>query len=1300
MPDIVHNFNISPYYDTTKDEVEKGYSRFLAVEGRALQNRELNIMQGLAHENSKRISDLMIEDGSVISGCSFSRKDYEKQCFLTSGEIYLNGDIINTPSYSWDFIEVPEEISVVYFEVHPAVIDEIEDPSLYDPAEAYESHGQPGGHRLKFLAIPKIATESNYNTLIVENKNTVPVCKIYERFSYGPIKPKPVFGKLYDYMAQRTYDSLGDFLSQGLIVTALTNNINAKELYTANITAGRAYIKGYEYTYTNDTKIKLKNAIDTKTNAGSSDIAPYVIQYVSGINKYDLSENFVKQIDAVTALVEVSSVSLSFDPITRTNNLPSQYISVYSIDEVYDYSGAGGTKKTYNLVTDYSIENSNKTIVWKTTGDSPSGTFYINITILRNLTNSDYYLLQENNKSYIQFSTSGIKPKVNTPVTIEFTWFLSRIDLIYLTSDGYLRVKYGISSDKLNLRKPSIPAGSLPLAYITVSPNTSAEYFNIESFNIYRVPVSQLQDMKKTISNLEYNFAMSELENLAQSKHLEQDNITTLRNIFSDAITTYSKVDLGNIEFDATVDILKSEVTLPLNIDHITADDIQVVDSENNIININKPISLPILGSEICDYQPFATHSIDLAPFLFKAMIPNITCTPTNITHITDTYSTKIIWLPNRIIYSTQYVDNYITKNVTNNISATSFDSSRSTDRTVTTTSTTSNTVLQTSSKTVSSIIGEEIVETKKLDFVKIQQPDIYSPSYIKIIGKNFLPNTEIITILDNSTVLSPEFVDTCFQNTEYNYKGTRTVLNNRADPPSLVNQLNDHSWFDDVNENIPRPNVWKWEYNAATDYYILKHPSPITNNLSYRYKKNTKTWQYLYTGDTWENLDGAPEWIKWILRSPWINDSIDEMVNETKKGIIIEANMHEPVTSTSYTAAFVKNKITTITDGFGDFEILVKLPTNTKVGSHIITCSCVLGPDFDSEAKPYAKDAFIGDTYIRHWETDIYKRKIASLKTIIYRDYITTITTTRRTETIVGTRPTWEDNRGGNDDRGPSGGDPIAQTFRMKENMFLSGIDLYFTSRAAETRSNIFFMIKETTSSGIPTGDTIYKSIISRNAIIIGNDYPATHIEFDYPVYIEANKEYAFIIGASTNGYKLLYAKMGNRDIITNQQVIYNANLTGVMLESSNSYTWSPKQDSDIKYVLYRTKFNIEPKSYYILNANNNGIFGNQSFVMCNTSIPHVTLENTEVITEYKINGTNILTSSANSWIPLNLEEQYIFTPSVEYLTQMNHHIKVTLLSDTDKVTPIVNFANFESFYGKYKDFGSYIQTPIKLND
>ena len=54
MPLPINNLNVAPYYDTTEQELEKGYSKFLAVEGQVLQNRELNVAQGLIQGNIRK----------------------------------------------------------------------------------------------------------------------------------------------------------------------------------------------------------------------------------------------------------------------------------------------------------------------------------------------------------------------------------------------------------------------------------------------------------------------------------------------------------------------------------------------------------------------------------------------------------------------------------------------------------------------------------------------------------------------------------------------------------------------------------------------------------------------------------------------------------------------------------------------------------------------------------------------------------------------------------------------------------------------------------------------------------------------------------------------------------------------------------------------------------------------------------------------------------------------------------------------------------------------------------------------
>lgn len=1326
MADIISNFNLSPYYDTTKEEVEKGYTQFLAVEGRALQNRELNVMHGLAHNNTKKIHDLIIDDGSVVSGCSFINDALEKNCTLTAGEIYANGYLISTPQYTWDYVEVPTTTCVIYYEVYPTVIDEVEDPSLYDPAESYESQGQPGGHRVRFLVLPKIIEERAYSDIILINHNTIKVCKIYNRELYGPTKPKPVFGKLYSYMAQRTYDSLGDFISQGLKVSTKINSNNAQEFYDISISPGRAYVRGYEFNYNKEIKIFHKGAVDTKSNGGTSGIAPYFITYVTGTNKYLLGYDHIKTINVVRANILTTGVTQVFDPITRTNNLPSNYMPIYAIDEVYDYSGAGGAKVTYNLVDDYSIENSNRTLVWKLGGSAPAGTFYVDITISRNLTKEDYQLISENNRSYIQFTDSGIKPKNASAVQVEFTWLLSRIDLVYLSRDGYLRVKSGISANAQELKKPTILTDSLPLAYIYVIPGEAAIDFNIDSFDIYRIPVSQLQNMKKAISNLEYNFAMTELEKLAQNKHLEKESSTTLKNIFADSITNYSNVDFGNSQFDATVDVLRSEVTLPLNIDHITIDDVTVLDQNGNAIDPSIPVMLPVIDKEICDFQPYATHIVDLAPYLFRAMTPIAECSPAKLSHITDSNSTKVIWLPNRIIYSSEYSERYITKtelrshrghfytkddmsdfyknrngvkwfrdsvNWKENLIETGYDfigadgkpmvrissgtgGSRITgyNGTITYKKDKGNDPII-EVKTQSNIIGEEIVETKKLAYEMIPQPELRSPTFIKISGKNFLPNTEIQLFLNDEVLLNTEFVDAIFEEIKISYDGIRTPISTRSLPPNNERQLVEHSWSDDINEFIPRPNVWRWKYSSSLNGYIIEHASSTVDNLSYLYNKTDKTWKYKYAGGEWTDLEIIPIWLKWVLRSPWLQDSIDTLEDEAKSNTIRNSNVFEPLTNLEYPTNYSEKKLVLIADGYGDFEVVVKLPNKLSTGNHTIVCKSVVGEDFDLEFRPEAITEFLGESYIRHWETEVYKRKIELVKKIIYKTYSTTLVTSR-----------WV-------------GDPVAQTFKSMDPLFLAGIDLFFVAKAADIRSNVFFMIRETSEDGFPTGKTIYEKMLNRNDIIIGDNYPATYIPFEYPVYIEAGKEYAFIIGATTNGYKMLYAKMGNKDLITNQQVLYNAHVTGVMLESSNDSTWSAVQDSDVKYNLYNAIFDLTPRPYYILDVNDKGSFTNQNFTMCNTTIPYTVFDYTDVFTNYRINGEDLVSEiDMPGWSILDVEEKYRFYASPENMTQMNHNIRVVLYSEHYKMSPVVNFGGFESFYGKYKNQGSYIQQPISL--
>ena len=194
--EIKYDLSVAPYYYTTTEELNKNYIQYLAVDGQRLKNRELNVAQGLIRGNARKITDLIIEDGSVVSGCNFVNDNVNKICTLYEGEVYVNGVVVKIPETQWTHSQVPEDVSIVFADILPVIVTSSDDTSLYNPAENYESFGDPGGHRLKYVASVGIVKEEDFTEILLEHKTIVSIIKIKERNTYGPIKSKPLFNKI------------------------------------------------------------------------------------------------------------------------------------------------------------------------------------------------------------------------------------------------------------------------------------------------------------------------------------------------------------------------------------------------------------------------------------------------------------------------------------------------------------------------------------------------------------------------------------------------------------------------------------------------------------------------------------------------------------------------------------------------------------------------------------------------------------------------------------------------------------------------------------------------------------------------------------------------------------------------------------------------------------------------------------------------------------------------------------------------------------------------------------------------
>lgn len=81
------------------------------------------------------------------------------------------------------------------------------------------------------------------------------------------------------------------------------------------------------------------------------------------------------------------------------------------------------------------------------------------------------------------------------------------------------------------------------------------------------------------------------------------------------------------------------------------------------------------------------------------------------------------------------------------------------------------------------------------------------------------------------------------------------------------------------------------------------------------------------------------------------------------------------------------------------------------------------------------------------------------------------------------------------------------------------------------------------------------------------------TTFKFDAPVYLENNREYAFVVITNTIDYNMFISRLGENEIGSTQRVSTQPYL-GSLFKSQNSTVWTADQFEDVKFTLNRAKF------------------------------------------------------------------------------------------------------------------------------
>ena len=165
---------------------------------------------------------------------------------------------------------------------------------------------------------------------------------------------------------------------------------------------------------------------------------------------------------------------------------------------------------------------------------------------------------------------------------------------------------------------------------------------------------------------------------------------------------------------------------------------------------------------------------------------------------------------------------------------------------------------------------------------------------------------------------------------------------------------------------------------------------------------------------------------------------------------------------------------------------------------------------------------------------------------------------------------------------------DPLAQTFLVenKGGAFLTKVDIFFSAK--DENIPVTLEIRDVVN-GYPGKRVLPFSKVTLNPNQVNNSTntviydgvstpkydTATTFTFPSPVYVNDRQEYCVVLLSDSNKYKVWISQLG--DVIPDSnRTISEQPYAGVLFKSQNASTWTADQYQDLKFKIYKAKFDI----------------------------------------------------------------------------------------------------------------------------
>lgn len=157
---------------------------------------------------------------------------------------------------------------------------------------------------------------------------------------------------------------------------------------------------------------------------------------------------------------------------------------------------------------------------------------------------------------------------------------------------------------------------------------------------------------------------------------------------------------------------------------------------------------------------------------------------------------------------------------------------------------------------------------------------------------------------------------------------------------------------------------------------------------------------------------------------------------------------------------------------------------------------------------------------------------------------------------------------------------DPVAQgffTFGAGGPVSITSIELFFASKdeVIPLQLQVRKMVGGMPDFNFVSPDAVVNLPAAQVKVTGDKDNfkSGTVFKFPVPIVLEQDQQYCFVVQSNSNAYNLYMASQGEASFET-KKVIFEQPYIGVMFKSANNFTWTPMQNSALKFRINRAVY------------------------------------------------------------------------------------------------------------------------------